>query len=394
MLLSRLPKPLRRHDLVSRTMVVHSGKPNKPLEALEAPNPHQMNRVRGFTLDGQPVVVAQRPGKGGMDFNKLLGGKVFAVAADAVSPVMEKDAQGKPTKTQKTEDGVPLYSCSGFYSWSTREYPALSMFYAFSMLIEQGSKALLLSEDQLMAREVLELESPLDLELLESALVQALGDERNLVRQHDEAINRRRKRAIESAKADAEDQGETYTGVDYAELATSIKDGNPFVLCAWQSAGDKSSAVLLREHFVGDDERPRSEYFNAEQAVLLFRQSPEWARLERALEQGPVRFAFAQGNLMRTSPSFRRACEEVLAPGSTKVYGDAVYMRGAASGWTRALAKLMFSTHPSFPATDYDSLHYVAALRQAEVGLDKEGDSGRWSVPKAIHYDLAGWLLS
>lgn len=394
MLSSRLPLPIRRHDIVSRTFVVHSGKPNKPLETFEAPNPHQMNRIRGFTLDEQPIVVAQRPGKGGVDFNKLLGGKVFAVAADAVSPVMEKDGQGQATKTQKTEDGVPLFSCSGFYSWSTRDYQALSTFYAYSLLIEQGAKVLLLSEAQLLAREVLELESALDLDLLEASLAQAMGDEQNLVRRHDEAVNRRRKRTIEAAKAEAEDQGEAYAGVDHAELATSVKDGNAFVLWAWQSAGDKDSALLLREHLVTEGGHTRSEYFTPQQAVLLFKQSPQWARLEHALEQGPVRFAFVQGNLMRTSPSFRRACADVLAPGSGKVYGDAVYMRGAASGWTKALGKVMASTHPSFPASDYDSLHYVVALRQAEVGLDREGESGRWSVPKAIHYNLAGWLLS
>jgi len=69
----------KNFDLVVRSTLVRSEKANKGLDTLPAPNPNQMNRIIGYLPDGTKVVIAQRPGKGGMDFNKIMGGKVFAV---------------------------------------------------------------------------------------------------------------------------------------------------------------------------------------------------------------------------------------------------------------------------------------------------------------------------
>jgi hypothetical protein len=377
--------------MLARTLIVRAEKPGKPLDVQPAKSEHQTNRVRGFTLEGEPVVVAQRTSKAGVDFNKLLGGKVYAVAADACAPVMEKDDQGKPTKKQKTEDGALLYSCSGFYCLSSKDYPALELSCPWALLLERGAKALLLSPAQLQGRKRLRLEDcDLDLELLQAELEQALDDAHCLVRGHDDAVNRKRRRAIDAARAEAEDQGEAYAGVDFATLSSSPKDGNPFVMYVWEGEHDAGSGLVLREQTFGGEKFATTEYYSAEQAVALFRQSPAWERLERALEDGSVEFSFVRGNLMRTSISFRRKCEQALAPGSAASFGDAAFIRGAAAGWVRSACAILYSQHPLFPGKDYDSLHYVAALRQAEMGLDRHED--RWGTPQPIHYDIRGWL--
>jgi hypothetical protein len=55
-------------------------------------------------------------------------------------------------------------------------------------------------------------------------------------------------------------------------------------------------------------------------------------------------------------------------------------------GWCKALVSIMHSQHPGFPRADYDAHHYVAALRQAEVGMNKRADGSGWEPPAAIRY--------
>ena len=186
----------QKYDFLVRSTIIRSEKPNKGLDAVQAATQHQMNRVTGFLPDGTQIVVAQRPGRGGMDFNKLLGGKVYAVAADGMSPVYEKDAEGKPTKNQKKEDGLPLYSSSGFYLLSSKEYPALDMLECFTLLQEHGERVLMLTTEQILARQRFSLTSDLDLEILTGSFEEALADDRNFVARFDEAMNKKRRRGI------------------------------------------------------------------------------------------------------------------------------------------------------------------------------------------------------
>lgn len=378
------------YELVARSALILGEAPNKGVTAIAAPNPNQMNRIVGQLPDGKRVIVAQRPGRGGMDFAKLMGGKVFAVAADALSPVYEKGEDKKPTKVQKTEDGLPLYSASGFYLMSSREYPALSLPECYARLINKGEQALLLAYDAVSnckSVTLMGLDSAPD---LEAGILGVLDDSHNLVAQFDEATNKKRQRAIARAREDADADGQAYEGVAFKEVSVSKKDGNPFCLVAWVSESGKSGRFyVLREAETENDEgHPVTAYFTADEAVAaMLDRSPGYAELRGELEAGRfVQVNMAQGHVMRTSVSFRKKVENTLAlPADKPRFGDAVFVHGTLHGWCKALVSIMHSQHPSFPRADYDAHHYVAALRQAEVGMNKRADGG-WQPPDAIRY--------
>jgi protein associated with RNAse G/E len=387
------PSPLKKYELTLRTGVLRGEKANKPLDAKEAPNPNQSNRLIGY-LGEKKVVVAQVPGKGGMDFNKLMGGKVFAVAADGFFPMFEKDENKKRTKVQKKEEGLDVYTSSGFYLLSSKEYPALDIREVFTMLRDKGEQVWIISEEQLAAKERQTLTSDFDLDMLIASLEAALSDSRNRLIPFDADANKRRRRGIERGKGEAEDAGEDYTGVEFEELKVSKKDGNPFVLFAWDDGTNKHRGAITRERDVNDDGKVIRQYMTAEEAIAYFKTTQDFRKLAQALADGKtVDFGFAQGDVMRTSVSFRRKCENVLAaPPEKNRYGDGVYILAAMKGWTRGIINVMFSQHPNFPAKDYDAHHYVAACRQAEIGMNKTGE-GKWTAPEAVHYALAPTLL-
>lgn len=387
--------PTKKFDLVIRSAILRGEKPTKGIEAKLAPNENQMNRVTAYLADGQRVIVAQRHGRGGMDFNKLLGGKVFAVAADGLSPVFEKDANQKPTKVQKQEDGLPLYSSSGFYLLSSKEYPAVQLTEGFTKLLENGEKVMIVTPEQIGARQTFPVASDMDWDIVLMSLREALGDEGNFVSAFDVDINKKRKRGIEAAKNQAEDDGEAYEGVEFTELSVSKKDGNPFVLFAWQEEGGPVKQGTLLREFEGtdDSDRPVTVYQDADETVTRFEATADAQAILAAISAGKtVNFSFAQGHVMRTSVSFRRKTENVLtAPKDKPQYGDAVYIHAALNGWVKGIVSVMQSMHPNFPAKDYDAHHYVAACRQAEVGMMKR--EGGWHPPLALEFDLPGQLL-
>lgn len=391
--------PEQKYELTIRSVVLRGEKANKALDAVQAPNPNQMHRVTAFMPDNQQVVVAQRPGKGGMDFNKLLGGKVYAVAADGMSPVFEKK-DGKATKVQKQEDGKPLYSSSGFYLLSSKDYPALDIFEAYTLLDEKGEHVLALTETQLAARQRQVLSSELDFDLLQMALKDGLDDKLNLVSRNDEAMNRKRRRGIEAAQNEALDADEKYAGVAFKELAVSKKDGNPFVAYAFQNGDEQRYGFILRRVDIEDPDRDDgriiTKYLSPEEAVDAFSQTENGIELARLLAaETEVVFSFVQGHEMRTSVSFRRKVENVLAaPPEKTQFGDGVYIVSALAQWTKAIVGTMFSMHPTFPLADYDSHHYVVGLRQAEIGMNKKPDGSGWIPPKALSYDIPAALLA
>lgn len=384
-------------DFNVASTIIRSEKPNKGLEAKAAANPNLLHRITGYLENGTKITVAHRPGNGGMDFTKLLGGKVFAVAADGFSPVYEKGADKKPSKVQKTEDGLPLYSASGFYLLSSKEYPALSLHTAYALLQDKGARVLLLTDAQLAAKQETLLESELDLDLFEVALADALADSKSSVAGFDAETNKKRQRGITRAQEEAGDSGDAYAGVEFQELHASQKSGWPFVLLVWAAEQAKGHALIVREVDLVDQDSGhlRTVHMSAEQAVAHFKDSKEGKALMALVDAGQVvSTSFVQGNALRTSVSFRRKAENVLATDDTKAqFGDAVFVRGALKGWCKAIVSILHSQHPKFPAADYDAHHYVAALRQAEVGMNrKEGGTG-WQPPVAMHYGVGTWLL-
>ncbi len=389
----------QKFDFTVRSTIIRSEKANKGLDTVPAPNPNQMNRIIGFLPDGTKAIIAQRPGKGGMDFNKIMGGKVYAVAADGMSPVFEKDKAGKPTKVVKQEDGLPLYSSSGFYLMSSKDYPALDMLEAYTHLLHRGEQVALVTAEQLQATEFLDLESELDLEMMGAAMLDLLDDSRNLAARFDADANKRRRRGIERAKEEAEDAEEAFTGVQFKEVQVSKKDGNPLVVLSYRAEGSKDTQTLLvlreaelvNEDY--DDGRTFIKYFSPQEAVDHLVSTPAYRSLAALVDSGKkVKVALTGGHLMRTSVSFRRKTENVLAAGTDKpLYGDAVYIHGALNGWCRGLVSLLHSMHPNFPAADYEAHHYVAAVRQAEIGMTKKADGSGWLPPRVVHTPIGDY---
>lgn len=375
-------KPTQSFELVARTMVLRSDKPNKGVTAIPAANPHQMNRVRGFTLGGTEVIVAKREGKAGMEFSKLLGGKTYAIAADACAAVYEKDEVGKPTRVQKKEDGVPLFSASGFYLLSSKEYPAVDLSRALVHLPDGATdQMLVLAEDAVPHRESVEDEMALD--LFQVRLLQQLDDARNPLRAHVQAANRARKRGIDAAIAEAEDADSPYGGVTYTELPLSPKDGNPFVFIQARSGAEMRSHLLARDALDDVGGKSVRRFFSAKDAVLQFLRTPFFAEISGWVAAGRVvELATYSGHSMRTSVTFKgKIQKEREAPG---LYGDSPLIRGASTGWVKAIVTTMFSKHPGFPLQDYPDLHFVASARQAEMGLNRKGSG--WAPPQPLVY--------
>lgn len=378
----------QKFNLVSKTAILQGEQPRKPLEAIESKNPNQSNRVRAFLPDGTKVMVAQRPGKGGMDFNKLLSGKAYAVAADAFSPVFEKK-DGKATNVQKTEEGLPLYSTSGFYLLSSKEYPALDLFEAFVRLEGDGEFVLAITDEELANVHTVTLDDELDADLFLEELKSALGNEYNAFARFDEHANRERKKKIAVAKVEADAGDEDYTGVEFKELAVSPKDGNPFLYGVWMGDDGKPQVFDVRRtvEVLDDDGRLITRSVDADEAAQFFVKGDAWRAIMARLEAGDtITVHYVRGHFYRSSVSFRRKIENVRSGTAKSTYGDGVFIRGALKNWTRAVCGMMHSMHPNFPAADYDSHYYVLACRQAEVGMNRK-ESG-WHPPQPIAYDL------
>lgn len=390
-------------SLISRSAILTGGAPNAGIQAILAPNQHQTNKIIGHLADGRKVMVAQRPGRGGMDFNKLLSGKVFAVAADALSPVFTKDENNKPTKVIKQEDGLPVYSSSGFYSLSSKEYPAKDVFGAYVSLRLKGEQLLLVRPEAVKAPTRVTLNDEADLLDLLAKAHELLADEHNLVSRHDALVNRARERAIQRAKQDTEDAqleaggnpDGAYTGVAFKPLAVSKKDGNPFLLVHWKAGSRSGTFEVLREKdSLNDADAAITEWLSAEAAVDAMTAIPDVRVWKKAfVSQVPVEVTIAQGHVMRTSVSFRRKAQNAFAiPAGAPVYGDAAYILGAQDKWVRGLVTVLHSMHPQFPAADYDSHYYVASVRQAEMQMVKLPGAEKWNPPVPLAYEVAALL--
>lgn len=385
----------KKFDLIVKSEIIVSDKPTKPIDAKPSPNPqHVPDRIQGFLQDGTPAIIAKRPGKGGIDFNKFLSGKIYAVSADGFSPMLEKGEDGKKTNKQKQDDGVNLYSSSGFYLLSSKEYPSLKCFKAYTRLSSDGSLIYAIPENAVkVARH--DLEDTLELDSLDSDILEFLDDKYNLVAPFNEDVNKKRKRAINAAKEEAEDNSEEYTGAEYSELAVSKKDGTPFVLILAQIAGQVFQFLVSRrkETKSADGKHVIIEMLTPSDALHEFKQSKQYASLTSKLENGGG-IKLVQGWLMRSSVSFKNKID--LNKTKEAEFGASVYIHSALKDWTKAICTMMYSKHPNFPQQDYEYNSYVMACLQAEIGINRmgkkqtaEGEKDAWSHPMAIPYTPA-----
>lgn len=381
-----------KKSLVAKSVILTGEKPNTGIQAFPSPNPNQPDRILAY-LDGTPVMVAKRRGTGGVDINKLASGKIYAIAADAFSPVYEKNESGKPTNVQKTHDGLPLFSSSGFYAMSSRDYPAVLLEKPLVRLLDMGESLVMVTRAQLQKTQRHVLQDELGLELFGQALLELMQDEHNIVARFDADFNKKRKRAIQRAQEEAEDNGESYTGVEYKELAVSKRDGAPAVLLGWKSSNGQWGEHLVLRHgeVQGDDPTDlvkRVAYFEPQEAVEYFWAGPVGQSLRGAVAAGrEVEIFITPANWMRTSVSFKRKVANFNNGEMKKGFGDAVFIEAAQQGWVKALVSVLQMFHPQFPQKDYDCLHYVAAPRQAEVRMVKETEDAP-ARPQGIHYSL------
>lgn len=380
-----------KFDLIVKSEIITSDKPTKPIEARPSNNPHIPDRIQGFLQDGTPVMVAKRPGKGGIEFNKFFSGKIYAVSADGFSAIMEKDDKGKKSNTQKEEEGMKLYSSSGFYLLSSKDYPSLKCFKAYTRLSSDGSLIYSIPETNININD-LTLQAGESLEKVESIVLAKLDDSLNLVAPFNADVNKKRKRAITTAQETAEDDGEDYTGAKYTELEVSKKDGTPFVLILCKTAAGVNQFLVSRrrEKPSADGKHTNIEMLSALDALEEFKGSKQYANLLARVSQG-AELKIIQGWLMRSSVSFKGKID--LVREKEPDFGASVYIHSALKGWTKAICTMMYSKHPKFPQEDYEHNSYVMACLQAEIGINRqgkkqtpEGEKDAWSNPMAISY--------
>lgn len=380
-----------KFDLIVKSEIITSDKPTKPIEARPSNNPHIPDRIQGFLQDGTPVMVAKRPGKGGIEFNKFFSGKIYAVSADGFSAIMEKDENGKKSNNQKEEEGMKLYSSSGFYLLSSKDYPSLKCFKAYTRLSADGSLIYSIPESNINTTE-LALGANADLEPVEAEILAKLNDSLNLVAPFNADVNKKRKRAITTAQETAEDDGEEYTGAKYTELEVSKKDGTPFViiLCKTEAGVNQFLVSRRKEKPSADGKHTNIEMLTAQEALVEFKASKQYANLQARVAQGAT-LKLVQGWLMRASVSFKGKID--LVREKEPDFGASVYIHSALKGWTKAICTMMYSKHPKFPQEDYEYNSYVMACLQAEIGINRqgkkqtpEGEKDAWSNPMAISY--------
>lgn len=388
----------KKFDINIKSLVI-KGDPVKNNVALQgnlSPNPNQMNRLKGYLPDGTLAYIAQRPGKGGMEFNKLLSGKVFAVAADAITPVYEKDKEGNKTDKIKTEDGLPVYSSSGFYLLSSKEYPALSIFNCVSKLLDKGESAICVTAHQLKSNYRLKLESSIEFDIFLKQMEDMLSPEYNACSEFVENTNKLRQRGIQREKEECEDQNAKYAGVEYSPLTLSKKDGNPALVLSYETKDGKlvedlvlMQATITDENY--DDGRLVTKYFTPSEAVAFYLESFAGQKFLKEIEaQEALDACLIPANVFRTSVSFRKKVSNFYNSSKTQaLYGDAVFLDKAFKEWTKSIANVIYSKHPNFPSVDYDSLHYVVALRQSELGMNRltkgsETERATYSPPEAV----------
>ena len=394
--------PTSRYDLLLKSVIITTEKPNKGFECFPAENQHQLNKLIGYLPDGKKILIGLRPGKGGVDFNKITSGKVYALAIDGFSPVYEKNEKGQPDyEKQKTEKDLPYYTGSGAYTLSTRDHPALKMYEAYARLAHNGTYIYTITHEQLENFKSYSIASVEDIDLLGMDCLMDMSMS-NLVSEFDEDMNKKRKRAISRAKEEAEDNGDKYDGVEFAELTRSPKDGNPFFFFALKSGSTIKEFTFERETLDNSEGTSVLKVLTDEELVEAFNNSVVKKALTTMVEAGEtVKVKVVMGYAMRTSVSFRGKLENFVAspasqPGQ-KRYGDATYIYWALRDWTKSILSVMHSMHPNFPTKDYDAHHYVVAPRQAEVGMFKDGTNPKavsWSAPEASQYNLAAQLFN
>lgn len=380
-----------KFDLIVKSEIIVADKPTKAIEARPSNNPHVPDRIQGFLQDGTAVMVAKRPGKGGIEFNKFFSGKIYAVSADGFSAIMEKDEGGKKTNTQKEEEGMKLFSSSGFYLLSSKDYPSLKCFKAYTRLSSDGSLIYSIAESGVNVVDV-KLAAGASLDAVETTILDKLNDSFNLVSPFNADVNKKRKRAITSAQEAAEDDGEEYTGAKYTELEVSKKDGTPFVLvlCKTDAGVHQFLVSRRKEKPSADGKHVNVEMLTAEEALSEFKGSKQYSSLQARVSQG-ASLKIVQGWMMRSSVSFKGKID--LVKEKEPDFGASVYIHSALKGWTKAICTMMYSKHPKFPQEDYEHNSYVMACLQAEIGINRqgkkqtpEGERDAWSNPMAISY--------
>lgn len=375
--------------IIANTAIILPDSSGGAIRAEISSHPSKPSYVLGRV--GDLDVAVAWAGKGGVEINKLASGRVLAVAADGFRPAYEKDEQGRPTKNQKKHGGRPLYLASGFYLMSTKDYTAHTILSGYMRLMEEGS--LLAYLEPQSAGRTHALASRDDLLDLHRELVSHLKEEGGVVTDFDEVVNKRRQRLIRRAQEDAEDGGVALEPlVQYRQLAADPKDCSPCVVLFWRDAQGRVVEAIVqrridRRQGLGPEMALGQDFVSAKEAAAAFWGGESGSSLSRAVKAGhETRVFVAKGWVYRTSVAFKKKVASVMQSRQAPSTGEGVWIEAAHKGWVMGYASILSMLHPQFPHKDYDTLHYVAAPRQAEMEMEQTEAGLR---PRAIVYDAA-----
>lgn len=362
-------------EVIAQTAIVVADKPGQAIRAEVSNHPAKPHYVLG-TVDGCEVAIALA-GKGGVDINKVASGKVLALAADGFRPALEKSADGATGK-QKEHAGRPLYLASGFYLLSTREYQAHTIVRGWMRLLDEGERVAMLTSKSLAAARRWQLGSRQDLLALHEWGLQQLDDRHNFLHRFDAEVNRRKQRLLQRAMEDAQDAGEVLQAVQHQDLQADPKDGSGLLAILWRKNDrDAWREVMVRRHLesVSPEGEIRQVFASPKEAMAALWATDDGREMARLAKAGQVVQAVAvRGVVMRTSVSCRKKIDNARAAHDPSS-GEAVWLLAALRGWVPGIAPVLSMRHPQWPQKDYDTLHYVAAPRQAMVKL-VQGESG------------------
>lgn len=360
----------------------------RPIEVEISDNPHKASKLIGCRLDGTPVTVSLRQGRGGVPLNKLASGKVHAVSADSFSPVYEK-VNGKTTKKQKVEqDGSLHFSTGACYLISTNEYKSIILGAYYTYIFNGGNEAYVIHESAIESRKQVYLSSRVDVSRMLSTIKAMIDPVHHWMNQHIDGINRSKARKIRNERERLEDDGQEYSGIEPMNLDADLRDGGPTLFIDVRNESNLSVGGFSAIRSTVEEINPISGQINVKsvsptERIEIFKQSPLFKRIVQVIDQGGrIIFSYASGSSFRTSVSTRKKFSNALEGSSFS--GDSFYCTKAQGKWTNSIIGVMHSMHPQFPSADYDVNHFVATIRQRELAMSNA--TGSW-----LPYDIPGY---
>lgn len=414
-----------KFDFISNSVVVYGvdptlGKPQtKSVSAEISDNPHKLSRITGWMEDGTKVSVGLRGRADVGEKPAALGKEGFVVAFDGLQWQTEKDANGKYTReVKKTEDGTLLATANAGYSLSNgpvfsknpKHYPALKVDEMFVKAQKGlgGAKVVLFDTalESSVKRVNCSSESAFS-DSMRSLLKEVLDTEPALSSGLNEMIDRRKQGMVNQAKADADDNGDDYEGVDFKPGKLDEGSVQPAALvCVGfkneEGKYENREFLITLERKDDLSEKPKIVKISPEQAVDGFMGSAFSSSICKRIDAGePIVVGVLPGVSMFTlksfSDKFAQVTDEANPDNKAARYGDGPFMRGIAGGYSKAIVSFKGSFNSAYPSEDNldgdASINRVVVHpRQMEMGMRKLPGGDGWDTPQPVNYDLPKYV--